>query len=378
MTTEDLGSLIGHISPGEQKMFELLRDEAVSEITVNSYDTLYYTEDGLRKRANHALFRDAADYERWINSVLRDHSDSEYSSLDQARGREDVIEASLRGGELYGSIHICLEEITRTNPVVTVRKQPRIHITLDQMMHQAMMDAPMRAFMEMAMKGRLNILVAGGSGAGKTTMVRALAQFVDPNNRVITCEEIDELHLQAPNVVSLLTHIEKDDRGVVLRKVELDDLVRHTLRMRPDRVWVGEVRGKEAYSLVKACNTGHDGSLTTVHADTGRAAIQNLITYVQEAGVDQAVARDQIMRAFDIIIHIKKVSFNRRVVAEITEVGNVAEGDNVRLTNLWEYNAENDAFLQIDSPTPELQRKLHRYGVNLRDGFEAITSNSGW
>lgn len=372
----DLGALIGQMSAGEQKMFELLTDPAVSEVTINSFDTLYYTENGLRKRANRSLFRDAADYERWIDSILREHSDSDYSALSDARGRVDVVEASLRGGDLYGSIHVCLEEITRTNPVVTVRKQPRIHVTLDQMLSQNMLDKSMRIFLEMAMKGRLNILVSGGSGAGKTTMVRALAQFIDPNNRVITAEEIDELHLQAPNVVSLLTHTERDERGVVLRRVELDDLVRHTLRMRPERVWVGEVRGREAYALVKACNTGHDGSLTTVHADTGRAAIQNLITYVMEAGVNEDVARDQIVRAFDLIVHIKKARYDRRVVAEITEVESVVEAKNVRLTNLWEYDVASDSFRHIDNPTPELQRKMDRYGVNFRDHFEI--ANDRW
>ncbi len=367
---DNLGDLIGNVSPGEQKMFELLNDENVSEITVNAHNILYYTEDGRRKRANEALFRDPADYERWIDSVLRDNSDAEYASLSEARGNVDVVEASLRGGSLYGSIHVCLDEITRSNPIVTVRKQPRIHITLDQMLEQDMLDSGMRLFLEMAMKGRLNILVSGGSGAGKTTMVRALAQYIDPNNRVITCEEIDELHLQAPNVVPLFTHVARDRDGRMIRKVELDDLVRHTLRMRPERVWVGEVRGKEAYSLVKACNTGHDGSLTTVHADTGRAAIQNLITYVMEAGVDEDVARDQIVRAFDLLVHIKKVRYDRRVVAEITEVESVVEAKNVRLTNLWEYAYNTDSFMVLDSPTPEMQRKLFQYGVNLRDHFE--------
>lgn len=368
----ELTDLIGHVSPGEEKLYELLLDPNVSEITINSYNTLYYTENGLRKRVNQPLFRDAAEYEHCIDTVLRDRSDAEYSSLAQARGRVDVVEASLRGGDLYGSIHICLDEITRTGPVVTVRKQPRIHVTLDQMLQQDMLDESMRLFLEMAMRGRLNILVSGGSGAGKTTMVRALAQFIDPNNRVITCEEIDELHLQAPNVVSLLTHTQRDDEGRVVRRVELDDLVRHTLRMRPDRVWVGEVRGREAYALVKACNTGHDGSLTTVHADTGRAAIQNLITYVMEAGVDEDVARDQIVRAFDLIVHIKKVRHDRRVVAEITEVESVVEAKNVRMNTLWEYDPGTDMFLLKEHPTPELQRKLARYGVNFRDHFDMV------
>lgn len=376
---DDLGSLLGNVSLGAQTMYELLVNENVTEITINAYNKMFYTENGRRKGSNRAIFRNLDEYIAWIDTVLQDHTDAKYASLREAEGKIDVIEASLKGGALYGSIHVVMPEITRDNPIVTVRKQPRVHITLDQMLHdQNMMDPAMRVFLEMAMRGRLNILVSGGSGAGKTTMVRALAQFIDPNDRVITCEEIDELHLQAPNVVPMFTHVARDEQGRELRRVELNDLVRHTLRMRPERIWVGEVRGAEAHSLVKACNTGHDGSLTTVHADTARTALKNLITYVMEAGVTEDVAREAIARAFDLIVHIKKVSYERRVVFEIAEVSSAIEGNEIRMSTLFEYDYETDGFIMRDNPSPELERKLAQYGVNIRDEFNKLFFGSSY
>lgn len=361
----DLSDIVGaEVPPSVEAMFQLMSDPGVSEITINGHTTLYYTKDGSRRQVNRPVFQGPEDYIYWIEQTLQHQTNSRYGTLDAAVGQTDVIEASLRGADLTGSIHVVLPILTRGQPIVTVRKQPRQHITLEDMMEAGMMDPQTREFLIMAMRGRLNILISGGSGAGKTTMIRALARYVDPAHRVLTVEEIDELHLQLPNVVPLFTATEKDAAGRIVWETSLDDLCRHALRMRPDRIWVGEVRGKEAYSLVKACNTGHDGSLTTVHSDTSRAAIDNLTTYVMEAGVTEDVARDSIVRAFDIIIHIKRTSHNRRIISEVTEVESVVEGRRVRLNPLFEYNYDIDGHIRTSNPTPELMRKLKRYGVN--------------
>lgn len=362
---EDLSTLMAS-TPGADTMHRLLVDEGISEITVNAHNVIYVTRDGVRSRINDTVFRNQADYIAWLDSLLTANTDARWGTLALAEGKTDVIEASLRGDDLYGSIHVALPCITKRQPILTVRKQPRRHITLDQMLSQGMLSQQMYGFLEQAMRGRLNVLVAGGSGAGKTTLVRALARFVDPAHRVLTCEEIDELNLELDNVVTLFTHAEKDDHGRLLWETTLDDLVRDALRMRPDRIWVGEVRGREAHSLVKACNTGHDGSLTTVHADSDRAAIDNLITYVMEDGVTEDVARTAIVRAFDIVVLIKRGAYGRRVIESITEVESAIEGKQVRLTPLFGYNYDYDDFIQQGSPTPELLRKLHRAGVNPR------------
>lgn len=372
--TNDLNALLGHPSRGEQLMYNLMRDEAVSEITVNSWNIIYYTREGKRMRINEPIFRNREEAIGWIDTLLRAYTNSAYANLADAEGRTDVVEASLQGGDLFGSVHVVMPQLTRSDPIVTIRKQPRYFITIDQMASDGMMSDEMKLFLEMAMRGRLNILVSGGSGAGKTTMVRALSQFVDPAHRIITVEEIDELHLQLPNVVSMFTFTAKDGQGRLLWDASLDDLCRHALRMRPDRVWVGEVRGSEAYSLVKACTTGHDGSLTTVHSDTARSAVDNLVTYVMESGVTEDVARDNIVRAFDVIVHITKASYDRRVIAAISEVESAIEGKKVRMTPLFEYNYETDGFLHVGDPTPELERKLQRYGVNYRSDH----SNFDW
>lgn len=363
--TPDLSEIVGaSLPPSIEAMFDLLRDPGVSEITINGHTELFYTKDGTRRKVNRPPFASVDEYILWIEQTLQYQTNSKYGTLAAAEGKTDVIEASFRGVDITGSIHVVLPLLTRGQPIVTVRKQPREHITLEDMMEANMLDRQIRDFLIAAMRGRLNILVSGGSGAGKTTMIRALARYVDPAHRVLTVEEIDELHLQLPNVVPLFTATTKDADGRVVWETTLDDLCRHALRMRPDRIWVGEVRGREAYSLVKACNTGHDGSLTTVHSEDPRAAIENLTTYVMEAGVTEDVARDSIVRAFDLIVHIKRTSHNRRVVSEVTEVESVVEGRRVRLNTLFEYNPEFDGFIRTSHPTPELVRKLRRYGVN--------------
>jgi pilus assembly protein CpaF len=194
-----------------------------------------------------------------------------------------------------------------------------------------------------------------------------MSWYVDHNHRIVTVEEIDELHLdkRLPNVVALTSHKETDHDGRIVRNIEIADLVREALRMRADRIWVGETRGKESYGLVKACTSGHDGSVTTIHSDNGKQAVKQLVTYVMESGLTEEVAREQVAQAFHLVVQISKVRMGRRVITEITELEPVREGNEQRRNTLFAYDHETSSFRMMSRPTKRLVDDWARYGVNL-------------
>jgi pilus assembly protein CpaF len=197
-------------------------------------------------------------------------------------------------------------------------------------------------------------------------MARALSWFIDPDNRVVTIEDIDELRLadRLPNVVGLTTYRLRDELGRKIRETNLEDLVSEALRMRPDRIWVGETRGREAYSLIKACISGHDGSITTVHSDNGAQAVRQLVTYVMESGMPEDVAREQVSRAFQLVVHLGREKMGRRVVREITELYPVIEGTQQRNEKLFDYDPATETFRVRGHASQQLRIAMQRYGVN--------------
>jgi pilus assembly protein CpaF len=352
---------------GTQQLMALLADPSVQDIRCNRHDRMFFT-DGQGNKIIQRAFAGPAQYVAFIDQLLL-LTDVGYKSL--ADAKTSVIEGSFRADktDVKGSVFIATEEVTRGEPVLVIRKQPQSAITLDQMLEQGMMSVDMRLFLEMAVRGRLNIIISGGSGAGKTTMARALSNFVGTDQRVVTCEEIDELHLddKMDNVVALTSYRELDDRGALVREETLEDLVRHALRMRADRIWVGETRGREAYALVKACLSGHDGSITTLHANHAGQAIKQLVSYVMESGMTEEVARDQVAQAFHIAVQLQQMKLGRRVITEIVELEQVREGGEQRRHDLWRYDMASDTFQRLGAPSPRLRQNLERYNVNFMD-----------
>jgi len=362
----DLDSLFSGEDKGSLRMFAMLRDPKVTQICINRHDRIIYWDNGGQRMVNDMIFPGPSQYVAWLNQLLQ-LTDAEYRDVSSAV--VSVIEASFRADrtEVHGSVHIVTNEVTRSEPALTIRKQPRNLIKLDDMLRSGMMSAEMRMFLQQAAHGRLSLIISGGSGAGKTTLVRALSDYIDPANRVITVEEIDELHLdeRLQNVVSLTAYRSRDGEGRLIRETTMEELVREALRMRGDRIWVGETRGREAYALVKACNSGHDGSITTVHADNGPQAVRQLVTYTMEAGLSEQVARDQVSRAFHLVVQVAKEKMGRRVIREITELEPVLEGSQQRATTLFAYDPARESFVTTGRPSRRLIEALARYGVNL-------------
>ena len=345
----------GEHDDSTDRMISLISDPEVSQVTVDGYDRVTFIDSKGIQTADR-MFANPAAYIRFINYLLA-QTDAGYVDVEKAN--ISFIEGSFRPDRLgvHGSIHVATRDVTRGEPGLTVRKQPHSIITLDKMHAQGALTTDMRLFLETAVRGRSNIIISGGSGAGKTTLTRALTSFIDPMQRVVTAEEIDELHLRdrLRNVEALTTFRSHDNQGRLIRETTLGDIVREALRMRPDRIIVGETRGKEAYALVKACNSGHDGSLTTLHADDANQAIRQLVTYVMESGLTEVPARDQVARAFHLVVQISKTKMQRRVITEITALEPVNEGTNQRYVPLWKFNHDTG---QHDFMAPALPKRL--------------------
>jgi pilus assembly protein CpaF len=360
----DLGGLFSDADPAAQRMMALLADPKVSQITCDRHDRITFIDDRGTRRMER-VFAGAAQYVAWVNQLMA-LTDIGYTDVEKVNA--SAIEGSFLPDRIgvHGAIHICTREITHGEPVVTVRKQPHELVTLDRMHEQGMLSADMLAFLELAVRGRSNILISGGSGAGKTTLARALSYYIDPAQRVITCEETQELRLsdRLPNAVELFTVRKRDPQGVLIRETTLDDLVRESLRMRAERVWVGETRGKEAYALIKACNSGHDGSVTTIHADNGKQATKQMVTYVMESGLPEVSAREQVSQAFNVVVQVAKVGMGRRRIVEISELEPVLEGSNQRITPLFVWDRATDRFHVAQRPTARLLGHWARFGVN--------------
>jgi pilus assembly protein CpaF len=278
------------------------------------------------------------------------------------------VDARLPDGSRVNAI---IPPVAVDGPSLTVRKFSRDPYTMDDLVSFGTFSAPASTFLQRCVEGRTNILVSGGTGTGKTTTLNALSGFIPNDERIVTIEDAAELQLQQPHVVRLEYRPPNiEGRG----EVTIRDLVRNSLRMRPDRIVVGEVRGGEALDMLQAMNTGHDGSITTVHANSPRDALARVETMVLMAGVDlpMRAIREQLASAIQLIVHQARLRDGTRRITHISEVVGM-EGDIITLQDVYtfDYEAGMDSegrFRGVVIPTgirPNIARRLQEQSFEL-------------
>ena len=307
----------------------LLEDSSVSEIMVNGPKQIYVERRGKLVKAP-VTFQDDEHVRRIIDRIvspLGRHIDDS----------NPMVDARLPDGSRVNAV---IPPVSLVGPSLTIRKFSDKPLTIRNLIAFGSMSSGMAEFLEAAVRGKLNILVSGGTGSGKTTLLNVLSAFIPADERIVTMEDAAELKLMQDHVVSLESRPPNvEGTGAIT----IRDLVRNALRMRPDRIIVGEVRGGETLDMLQAMNTGHDGSLTTAHANTPRDALSRIETMVMMAGMDlpASAIRHQIAGALDIIIQQARLRDGSRKVTSICEVSGM-EGDVITLQEIFRF--QNDGF----------------------------------
>ena len=314
-----LFNLIENEINGYGPITELLDDESVTEIMVNSPNEIYIEVDG-------QLLRDET-----ISFINDDHIIRTIQRIVQPLGRtidssNPMVDSHLPDGSRINAI---IPPLSIKGPVLTIRKFKKSMDNIETLIGNGTLTPYMARFLQACVEAKLNIIVCGGTGSGKTTLLNILSNFISPNERIITIEDAVELKLKQEHVISLETrNVNYENDG----EVTIRDLVRNSLRMRPDRIIVGEVRGKEAFDMLQAMNTGHDGSLTTLHANSPADALNRLETMIlmSEMDIPLKAIRGYIEKALDIVVNIERLSDGRRKVTSISEIVGF-DGENIIL-----------------------------------------------
>jgi pilus assembly protein CpaF len=300
----------------------LLEDPTITEVMVNGPDKVYF-EQGGRLHLSDRVFRDHDHIMQLIQKIVLPLN----RRIDES---SPMVDARLPDGSRVNAI---IPPLAVDGPTVTIRKFSREPFTVDNLISFGTIIPEMVTFFQACIQTRLNIIVAGGTGSGKTTLLNVLSSFLPPHERIVTIEDPCELQLRQRHVIRLETRPPNvEGKGLVTQR----ELLRNGLRMRPDRIIIGEVRAGEAFDMLQAMNTGHDGSLTTVHANTPRDALARVENMVLMAGLDLPVRaiREQVASALDLIIHVSRLSDGSRRVTHVTEVVGM-EGQTVTMQDVF-------------------------------------------
>jgi pilus assembly protein CpaF len=325
LTRDERRQIVREISDdilGYGPLEPMLRDDSVTEIMVNGPDRIYVERAG-KLELTSSTFVDDAHLLRIIDKIVSQVG----RRVDES---SPMVDARLPDGSRVNSI---IPPLSLRGPVLTIRKFSRDPYTMDDLINFGSVSAKAAHFLAACVQGKLNVLISGGTGTGKTTTLNALSAFVPGDERIVTIEDAAELQLQQEHVIPLESRPANiEGQG----EVRIRELVRNALRMRPDRIIVGEVRGAETLDMLQAMNTGHEGSLTTIHANSPRDALARLETLVLTAGVElpHRAIREQISSAFDLLVQITRLVDGSRRLSHITEVMRM-ESDVITLQDVF-------------------------------------------
>jgi pilus assembly protein CpaF len=302
----------------------LLKDPTISDILVNSHRKIYIERRGKLEVTN-VTFKDDEHLMRVIERIVS----SVGRRIDES---SPMVDARLQDGSRVNAI---IPPLAIDGPVLSIRRFGSEPLRMNALIEHKALTKDIADMLQMCITARLNVLISGGTGAGKTTLLNALSAYIPEDERIVTIEDSAELQLQQPHVVRLETRPPNiEGRGEVTQR----DLVKNALRMRPDRIVIGEVRGGEAIDMLQAMNTGHDGSLTTVHANTPRDALSRLETMIQMTGMrlsDRAM-RQQVASAINLVLQVARLSDGSRRVTSISEITGM-EGETITMQEIFQF-----------------------------------------
>jgi pilus assembly protein CpaF len=338
----------------------LIEDGAINDILINRYDQVYIERFGKLERTSIVFPNDDA--------VLK----LAYAIVD-AVGRDinphrPVVDARLLDGS---RVNVIAPPLAVDGTCISIRKFSEKKLTLDHMIEQKNMSPAIGSMLKVISKCRLNVLISGGTGAGKTTLLNAISQHIDHSERIVTVEDAAELQLQQPHVVRLETK-PLSYRGNPGDEVNIRDLVRNALRMRPDRIIVGEVRGHEAFDMMQAMNTGHEGSMSTIHSNHPRDALSRLENMIGMANMNipAKAMRYQVASALNVIVQISRMRDGVRRIRQITEIAGM-EGEQITMHDLFTYDQKGEdsdgniiGDFKWSKITPRFVRRVGYYGLH--------------
>jgi pilus assembly protein CpaF len=337
----------------------LLADSAISDILVNSYANIYIERRGKLEKTN-ITFKDDEHLMRVIERIVSTVG----RRIDEA---QPMVDARLPDGSRVNAI---IPPLAIDGPVLSIRRFGTDPLKMAALIENGALTKEIAILFEMCVRARLNIIISGGTGAGKTTLLNALSANIPADERIVTIEDSAELQMQQPHVVRLETRPPNiEGRGEVSQR----DLVRNALRMRPDRIVIGEVRGAEAIDMLQAMNTGHDGSLTTIHANSPRDTLGRLETMIQMTGMrlsDRAM-RQQIASAVDLVIQVARLTDGTRRVTSISEITGM-EGETIAMQEIFQFertgvdaNGKVIGRFRTSGIRPKFAERLKQYGMQL-------------
>ena len=302
----------------------LLADPSISDILVNGVDHVFVERSGLLERTN-VRFQSERHLLRIIDKIVS----SVGRRIDES---QPWVDARLEDGSRVNAI---IRPCAIDGPSLSIRKFSKTPLHMEKLLEHGALSKPAATFLEAAVKGRMNMLISGGTGSGKTTMLNALSAFIDQRHRMVTIEDAAELQLQQEHVVRLETRpANSEGNGRITQR----DLLVNALRMRPDRIMVGEVRGNEAFDMLQAMNTGHDGSMTTIHANSARDALSRLENMIAMTGVEMPLkaSRAQISSAVNVIVQVARLQDGSRRMLSISELAGM-EGEIISMQEIFKF-----------------------------------------